>query len=164
MEKIITTADLSKVRDTLVKGMIQNFKNDGEIFPTAIIIDPKGKMTIIGTPYTNQNEKNQMMGAVESQCKKVDAIALFLISEAWVRAIKTEDYAKTLKEMEDKGKRVSDYDDKKEVAILIFETKLTTETITFEIDRENNELINKISARTAGGNFANILSPVIQNN
>jgi hypothetical protein len=161
---MITTADLNRLKESLTEGMKINFKNDGKLMPVAIVIAPDGKMTHIVTPYENQEEKALMMNAVRAICKNVDAIAVGVINEAWIRMVKKEDSKKALDEMKETGKRVSDYDDKKEVAFLMFETKLTGESITFDIDRTNNELINKRSGRTSGGDFANILSPILQEN
>jgi len=156
--KQITTADLQKTKESLLESMKKNFKNDISILPAVFIIAPNGEMTIIPTPYRNQNEKDAMMGAVRQLCKKINAVAVCIINEAWVRAIKSEDYDKVLKDMKETGKRISDYGDKKEVTLMMFQTKELSETITFDMDRVNRELINKISGETAGGDFANILS------
>ncbi|HWY10234.1 MAG TPA: hypothetical protein VN026_02860 [Bacteroidia bacterium] len=161
---MITTADLNKIKDTLLENMKENFKNDGEIYPVVIVITPNGDMHLIATPYSNQQEKNEMMNEVMTMCKNLDAIALFLINEAWIKKIKVEDYNKFTKEMDDKNKRISDYDDKEEVAMMMFETKLHCETIMFELDKVNRQLINRKGGMTKGGNFANILSPIINNN
>lgn len=48
--------------------------------------------------------------------------------------------------------------------MLIYETKLTNEIITFDIDRTNQELINMQTAPSGGGDFANILSPLVTKN
>jgi hypothetical protein len=161
---MITTADLRKVKDTLIEGMKTNFKNDGNIFPVVIVIGPSGSLTPIPTPYRTHEEKAFMMNIVRVICKKTDAIAVAVITEAWIKTVNKEDSKKFMEEMKASGKTVSDYGDKKEVAVIMFETKLTGETITFDMDRDNNKLINKISATTTGGDFANILSPALSEN
>ena len=162
--KNITTTDLHKIKESLLESMKINFKNNGKLFPVVFIIAPDGEMTVIGTPYTSQEEKNLMMGMVRSKCKEVDAIAVCIVNEAWIRKVTPEEYKKFQEEFAKTGKRISGYDDKKEVALMMIETKLTGETIAFDIDRSNNELINKISARTEGGDFSHILSPIINKN
>ena len=161
--KQITTVDLNKIKESLVDKMKLNFKNSGSILPVVFIIAPNGDLTIIATPYTSHEEKDFMMNTVRQMCKRVDAIAVCIINEAWVRIAKGS-LKEAEKEMKDAGKRISDYDDKKEVALMMFETKLTGETIMFDMDRTNNELINKTGGMTAGGSFSNILSPIINKN
>lgn len=163
MIKMITTEELNKIKEDFIVSMKYNFKRDGQLFPIASIIAPDGKMTIIGTPYSTHEEKAVVTDYIIKTCKELDAIALFIINEAWVRVSKGS-LEEAEKEMKDAGKRISDYDDKKEVALIVFETKFTTETTFFDIDRTTNELINKKSGVSAGGNFSNILSPAIQKN
>lgn len=164
MAKLITTEDLNKIKESNIESMKINFKRDGNLFPVVMIIAPDGGMTIIGTPYTSNKQKTKMMNEVKDMCKKIDAISVIIINEAWMKSVKKEDYDKYVNEMKVTGKRVSDYSDKKECAIVIFETKFTNECVTFDIDRTNNELINRNSQMLAGGDFANILCPVIQKN
>lgn len=79
---MITTADLTELKNQLIEGMKKNFKTDAGLSPVVIIINPDGQMTQMITPYTNQLEKTLMMNAVRGMCKEADAIALFIINEA----------------------------------------------------------------------------------
>ena len=73
-----------------------------------------------------------MMEGVRMICEKEDAIALFLINEAWIKEVHKDD-KETIKKADKDG--VSSFEDKKEVAMMIFETKLKSEIIQFDIDR-----------------------------
>lgn len=42
-----TTADLNKIKESVIDAMIKNFKNDGKILPLVMILEPNGKMNYI---------------------------------------------------------------------------------------------------------------------
>lgn len=134
MSEIITTEDLNNMKDVFIEAMKKNFKNDGEISPVAIIISHDGQPNFIPTPYRDLDEKRMMMEGVRAICQKVDAIALFLINEAWIKQVDKNDKA-TIEKADKEG--ISSFDDKKEVAMMIFETKLTSQIISFDLDRVN---------------------------
>jgi len=157
------TQTLNKLKENTIETMKQNFKKDGKLYPVVMVIDDKEQMHYIGTPYTNHEEKKQMMTFVKDYVKDKKAIAIFIINEAWVRKIKVEDHQKVMEEMKKSGKRISDYDDKQEVAILVFETKTSSTIFQFEIDRQKNELGKVISSPMSGGDFKNILCDIQTN-
>ncbi len=161
---LITTSDLNKIKESILAGMKINFKNDGEISSMVIIIHPDGIHTYIQALYTTHAEKNIMLNVVKDVCKSVDAVAVITISEAWVKTVKPEEYKNLVKQMKETGAKISDFSDKKEVALMMYETKFTGQTITFEMDRANRELINEIRAETSGGDFANMLSAPFHKN
>lgn len=160
----ITNEQVEKIKQTNLELMKSNFKRDKELYPTVMILEPNGNLQVIGTPYRSQEEKSAMMYAVKQTCKKVNAIAVFIINEAWVRKTTPEQFKKFNEEFKRSGKRISEYDDKKEVAMMIFETKTSSTLFMFDIDREKNELINMISSPTGGGDFMHTLCEIQTNN
>ncbi len=152
----MTREDLNAIRETFIGGMKQNFKQDGTIYPVSIIVSGNGKLTIIKMPFADNEEKQLVFSGLRRLIVELDAVAIFLINEAWT-VVRQEDYSRLMKEMRESGKQIKDLDDKKEVAMMIFETKLTTETIIFDLDKEKLELTNRISGTVDGGNFSNFL-------
>lgn len=159
----MTEQDINKIKEKNIEMMKVNFKNYKTLYPVCIVIEPNGNFQAIGTPFKNQQEKNYMMNEVKNTCKKVNAVAIFIINEAWVRKTTPEQYKKFQEEFEKTGKRISEYDDKKEVAMMMFETKTSSTLFMFDIDREKNELVNMISSPTGGGDFKNILCDIQTN-
>lgn len=159
----ITQEQVEKIKQTNIEMMKANFKRDKQLFPTVMILEPNGKLQVIGTPYRNQQEKVLMMNMVKYTCKKVNAVAVFIINEAWVRKTTPEQFKKFNEEFKKSGKRISEYDDKKEVAMMIFETKTSSTSFMFDIDREKNELVNMISSPTGGGDFMHTLCDIKTN-
>lgn len=155
---------LNKLKEATIESIKANFKRDKQVFPVCIIVEPDGKTQFIGTPFRNLEEKKVMMGYVKDTCKKVNAIAVFIINEAWVRKTTPEQYKQFNEEFKRSGKRISEYDDKKEVAMMIFETKTSSTLFMFDIDRQKNELVNMISSPTGGGDFMHTLCEIQTNN
>lgn len=160
----ITNEQVEKIKQTNIELMKSNFKRDKELYPTVMILEPNGNLQVVGTPYRNQQEKDYMMGFVKETCKKVNAIAVFIINEAWVRKTTPEQFKKFNEEFKNTGKRISEYDDKKEVAMMIFETKTSSTLFMFDIDRQKNELVNMVSSPTRGGDFMHTLCEIQTNN
>lgn len=155
--------DIQKIKESNIQSMKEAFKRDKKLFPVCIIVEPNGKVQYIGTPFKTHEEKDIMMNYVKDTCRKVKAIAVFIITEAWLKKIKKEDYEKVIEDMRKTGKRVADYGDKVEVAMMIFETKTSSENIIFDIDRQKNELVNMIVQPLQEGNFKNILCDIQTN-
>jgi hypothetical protein len=158
----MTSADLTKIKEGVLNSVKQNFNNEGKLLSCAIIISLDGKMNVIGMPFTTQEEKIWMLDEVKKFCVKLNAVSLFIISEAWKK--KFDKQSSEIADYKSGKKRVSDSDDKEECVIITYETKLISETISFEIDRSNNELINMDSGTSGGGNFSNILCDVVNLN
>ncbi len=159
----ITTEEINQIKEVTIRMMKQNFKNDGKLFPVIMALEANGKMTYIGTPYRNQEEKKLTINYAKEICKKINAVAFFMINEAWVRKLTPEQAKQYSEEFKKSGKRISEYDDKKEVAIMVFETKTSSTLIMFDIDRQKNELVNMIASPSAGGDFQNILCDIQTN-
>lgn len=155
---------LNKLKEATIESIKNNFKRDKQIFPVCIIVEPDGKTQFIGTPFRNLEEKKVMMGYVKDTCKKVKAIAVFIINEAWVRKTTPEQFKQFNEEFKKTGKRISEYDDKKEVAMMIFETNTSSTLFMFDIDRQKNELVNMVSSPTRGGDFMHTLCEIQTNN
>lgn len=159
----ITTEEINRIKDVTINMMKQNFKNDGKLFPVIMALEANGKMTYVGTPYRNHEEKKATINYAKLLCKKINAVAFFMINEAWVRKVTPEQMKEYSEEFKKSGKRISDYDDKKEVVIMVFETKTSSTLIQFDIDRQKNELINMITSPTGGGDFQHILCDIQTN-
>jgi hypothetical protein len=160
---MIKTEEINRIKDVTISMMKQNFKNDGKLFPVIMALEASGKMNYIGTPFRNQEEKMQTLRYAKELCKKINAVAFFMITEAWFMKATPEEYKKYIEELQRTGKRVGDYNDKKEVVILLFETKTSSTTYTFDIDRQKNELINMNYITSGDGDFKNILCEIQTN-
>jgi len=160
---MINSDDIKKIKEVIINMMKQNFKADGKLFPVIMALEPNGKMTYVGTTYTNQEEKKKTLEYAKELCAKINAVALFMINEAWIKKIKPEDYENIMADMKKTGKRISDYGDRGEIGMMLFETKTSSQMITFDIDRTNNELINMMENPTEGGDFKNILCAIQTN-
>jgi hypothetical protein len=160
---MITTDEINRIKEVNINMMKQHFKDDGKLFPISMVLEPNGKLQCIGTPYESQEQKTYMMNKVKEICKEVKAVAVFIINEAWIRKVTPEQYEQYEKELKRTGKRVSEYGDKQEVAMMLFETKTLSQLITFDIDRTKNELINMTCNPTGGGDFMHTLCNIKTN-
>jgi len=160
---MVTKEEISRIKNVNIETMKQHFKRDGKLFPVIMAIGSDGKMTLVGTPYSTQEEKMIMLSYAKKLCKEINAVAFFMINEAWVRKVNPEQYKKYIEELNKTGKRVSEYNDKKEVAVMVFETKTSSTMFMFDIDRTKNELVNMVSSPSAGGDFTKILCDIQTN-
>ena len=154
---------IEKAKKVIVETMVQNFREDQLVSPVALIITRKKEIIPVMMQFENDFEKDLVMGSVKVLCQQHDAIALALITEAWVVYAKTEDKDEMLKRREEAGGIVN-LPDRKEVVCMIFETKLTTHNVIFDIDRQKMELTNRKELKGGEGRFMNILNPIISKN
>lgn len=150
--------NIQQVKSNILDAVKVNFKRDKKIDSVALIIDKNGLLHPIGTPFANQEEKLATIQFIKDYCVEIEAVALFLINEAWKRKTPKKDWNSSTE-----YKRVSEYEDKQECVMVNFETQLYGEIICFDIDREKNELVNMESAMSEGGNFSNILFKINKN-
>lgn len=160
---MIKTEEINRIKEANIEMMKQHFKKDGKLFPVIMAIEANGKITYVGTPYTNQEEKMKTLQYAKELCKKINAVAFFMINEAWVRKVNPEQYKQYLEELKKTGKRVSEYGDRQEVAIMVFETRTSTMMYKFDIDRQKNELVNMECTTQAEGDFCKILCEIQTN-
>jgi hypothetical protein len=149
--------NIQQVKSNILNAVKENFRRDKKIDSVALIIDKNGLLHPIGTLFSNNEEKLATIQFIKDYCIEIEAVALFLINEAWKRKTSRKDWK------EQEYKSVSEYEDKEECVMVNFETQLYGETICFDIDRNQNELVNQQSAISEGGNFSNILFKINQN-
>ena len=155
----ITTEKLNEIKEKLINAMKVNFKRDGGLDPVALLVSQEGEMAIVPTPYTNNNEKQLMIEGIKFVCKETKPAAVVMINEAWIKQIDKKDKGAFERELKETGKSIKDYDDKKEIAIMMFETAQGHEMINYDIDRSKNELINEMRTNQVQGAFCNLLTP-----
>jgi hypothetical protein len=163
---MITVTELNKIKESLLNGMKENFKQEGSLEPITILVGQDGEMAIISTPYTNQTEKRLMIGGVKQMCKQMNPAAIAMINEAWMATIpkgSKSDQEKFQKELKESGKSVKDISGRKECAVMIFETAYSHEMIIRDIDKVNNDLINEMRTNKVESIFCNMLAPVSKN-
>lgn len=165
---MITIEKINEQKEAFIGAMKQNFINDGKLHPIVIILDSKLKPHIVSTPYKTKLEHKVMMEAMRGFCKKLNAVAIMIINEAYTLDIPKENQDEFMNEYKKSGLELENHPNRKEIATMIFETKLSHEAIVFEVDRTNNpkgELVNeKRKGQIVGSNFRDILSTPINNN
>lgn len=160
--KTITTEELNKIKENLLNSMKTLFKRDKGLDPVTILVSQDGQLAFVPTPFRTHIEKQMMVEGIKLVCQKTNPAAVVTINEAWFKQMKggEKEAREFEKELKDTGRSVSDYDDKKEVAIMMFETADGHEMIIHDIDRVNNDLINEERSNQVEGIFCNLLTPI----
>ena len=157
---MVDVKELNKIKDTLLSKMKELFKKDGKIDSMGIVVDKDGTVAFVPMPYRDNQEKLIMIDGLKSICRKHSPAAVVIINEAWSVVRPQDDFNKFKDELKSTGKSIKDLPDKKEIAIMFFETNFNQEIISFDIERPSNNLVNETRNKNATGIFSNLLTPV----
>lgn len=133
--------DLQKLKEDLVENAKRIFKKDSRLAPVALVVTRDQFIPVVMV-FETKEQREVMLRQVKKICQDFQAIAVMLVNESWAIKVKKEDKEAFDKEYAEK-KDIANFDGKKEIASLIFETDLTNEVIVFDIDREKKELVNE---------------------
>lgn len=164
MRATMTITELNTIKEELVESMKSVFKKDKSLEPMAIMIGQDGKIGFMPMPFRDHQEKQNMINGLKAVCRNLNPAAVVIIHEAWILVVDKND-KEGIKKVEDlakSGKSVKDLDGRKESVVVMFETFLGHEMITYDID-SNKKLINELRTKEVKGIFCNLLTPVNQN-
>jgi len=100
----------------MAEPMGELFQMDGEIQPTWVIEGSSG-LTVIGTPWRNDYEKEQMVGAVKEKMRQEKASRYVQLAEVWT--LEADDLPESIK----LGGRVSSHPKRREAFMAMAEDK-----------------------------------------
>ncbi len=81
------------------------------IMPVFVILDDTNSLTIVGTPYSNDREKDETAATVREILKERRAVAYVHVAEAWMKTLQKKDIPADLKEL----RPASEYPDAQDV-------------------------------------------------
>ena len=140
---MIGITEVKAIKESLIDKMKEVFFKLGSIEPMGIVVDKDGTIAFVPMPYKDNTEKKIMTDLLKNICRRHTPAAVCIVNEAWA---------------------VKNVDNKKEIAMMIFETNFNKEMICFDIDRKNKALINESRTdKFESDNFSNLLIPVDQN-
>ena len=153
--------DTNEFRDKMIDAAKDNFNKDGEARPMAIFLKSNNQLIMMPLSMGDQSDKDEIASVIKLVCKKDSIVAMVLIWEAWM--VKRE------KENFNKREIPSTAEDRQEILMITYETKLISQIHTWDILRDkskpylvHNEAIT--SGTHSKGRFANLLTePVNQN-
>lgn len=120
-----TIADISKIaKDCLIKR--------GKHIPQFFGIDGEGKVSLILTPFKNDDEKEKIRDMISAFVKNKNIVKYFFVTEAWLTKI-------------DKGTKIFrraslDKDRIEVLQILEFNKDLRTNELTIEFSKKNGKI------------------------
>jgi hypothetical protein len=150
--------ELNKIKEMLFTTMKETFKKNGEVLPMAVIIKQDRELSYYPMRFTNQLEKQIMTQQIKMMCQQLNPLAVAIMQEAWMAKVDKKDADALRKEMAEKGIGVKDLENKKEIAMLLFETSAGNEMISCDIERKDNTLVNEVRTNEVKGIFSNLLS------
>lgn len=162
----ITEKQLDNWKESMIGAMKENFYNDGSLSACAMIYGMNGKHKIYSIAFETEKDKENFNEFIRDEIKSSGALAYIFISEAWATSYKKEDIEK-YKNPDGTYKKPSKSTDRIEVVMVVFETSLKNEAITFQIDRSGEKpILTKETRqyRSQGGRFVDVLrKPIMQN-
>ncbi len=163
-----TEQKLNTCKKNIITGMKANFKESGYLAHLAIIIKPDFSFVYASIAFETQEEKEEIVLNLKDMVQSEKAVGIALISESWLNTIKDGNICPEKMEHFDRAKEnnggtMQGLPGTKEVAIMIFETTQTTESIIFDMDRSGNNLINEKRSSKGSGLFYGILNQTINN-
>lgn len=127
------------------------FAKDKELMPVAMLYVEGGQNLIIGTPFTNQKEKELSASAIKKLVWEHKASAVIFIYEGYTITLPKEEMNKIFNPDGSKIKPIKDVDGRKEVVIIVFETKDgKREILTIEIDETQNDKVLGLETKMDG--------------
>lgn len=145
--------ELNKTKEHIIASARKNYSNDGQLAPCALVIDTDGSIHPFIADYKTHDDKQIFIDKIKSICASMNAIAVAFISEAYKKKVTPHELAKFKK-----GDLEND-SEAKEVAIITFETIFNeTESITFDMDKQNRQLVNEQRGKLTAGDFTGVLS------
>ena len=167
--------DINLLRKTFIEAIIMGvkirFKKDGYIQSIGILLYKDGTHKFISPPIPNgvdvlKDPHNYMefyYKSLKEICHKTKPIAIAVISESY--AVDNDDLTKEdLEDMiRENGGSLEGLPGIKDLAVINFETTLTREAITFEIDRQKKTLTNQKRSSEVTGFFTGILNNINYN-
>lgn len=140
------------------------FKKDEYIQPITFLFDKDNNGTVLhGFDFSNDITKDMFSFVIKKICNEKQIVELFLVVESWVKEFKCnkESFEDEYEDFKDRGKRVSEYDDKKEVIMILHETKLSSDLYFIPVIRFGNNVklgkLEKMKGITGEGRFSGFL-------
>jgi len=163
----MTTEQIKKWKKDIIKSTREIFKIQGQLHPIAFLLRADRKCMVVGADFHNHEDKDRYLEKIKEICKDNNVIAVLFINEAWGASIKEKDKGGLLNEDGSLKMRVRDMENSKEMIVIVFETKLLSQTSTIEIDRSKGEAVlleEEMGGITIGGRFHDILTMPIGSN
>ena len=165
-KKFFRGIDLNKVRERWIDSAKMLFKRDKYLDSVALILAGNGDLFACKLVFESKEEKANCIRAVRKMCAEHNAVAVCLINEVWAMTVPRVKCEEGIQEYQRRGGDLNKEEfkgDRKERVLICFETKLTAESISFDIDRKNNELVNEEAGKYTGM-FTDILCQPINEN
>ena len=127
---------ISKFKNVLHKGMIENFKTDGSLTPIMFFMkDDQPIITQIPNEYLiNAESKNKLGEIVRKLTQEPDTKVAGIIIEAYGAKIDNKKDPKTAKSLINGDVRVSELDERQDIIVMIFSTPYNEEMISYVVD------------------------------
>jgi hypothetical protein len=147
------------LRRVMEKGMIDNFTKDGCLIPVFFWIENnQPEITQIPTEYLSNIQGKRVLGdIIRTICDKDNVTAAGIIFEAYAVKMHEENDADTVKKIADGDLKVSDMNEKQDIIVLIFSTPNSHEIITYNVDCENNKVLDEY-VNDSGGNHSGVFN------
>lgn len=157
---MVTAIELNQIKEKMLSTAKAIFKRDKMLAAVAMIFNQDGEPVFIPLPFRDDREKEALLGIVKEKSKELNASAVCIVTEAWMAAMKEEDYKNYLERRKKEGIKISDLTERKECVVVTFETQFGQEIITYTIDRQINELVDEKRTKEFKSVFINMVPPL----
>ena len=157
----MTSIKLNEFKETLIEGMVENFKRDG--FLTPLLFFYKDGEPIIGEiPFElleSPDGKNLLAGIIRTICQEPNVLAAGIIMEA--NGAKIENDTEMAKLVKNGNVKISELKESQDIIVLMFSTPEDEALIAYTVDCKNktvNELFGGEEMKKIGGIFSNFFT------
>lgn len=137
--------NIETLKAVMIKGMIDNFTNDGCLTPVLFWVENnQPAITQIPNKYLSNIEGKTILGEIiRKKCGDENVTAAGIIFEAYGVKMYPDKDAETVKKIMNGDLKVSDMNEKEDIIVLVFSTPDSHEIISYNVDCENNKVLDK---------------------
>ena len=153
--------EIEKWKNSMIKSAKQNWNNDKELMPVAMLYTAEDKNIIVAMPFSSQREKELCSVKLKALVREEKAIAVIFIHEGYMKQFKEKDM-NAFNEYKKGNTSIKDMDGRIETIVIVFETKSgEKELTTIEINDKKLGKQNTINDGQSGGLFSNFFATPI---
>ena len=134
--------NFQEFKDFVIEGVEVGWKNDKQIASVVFFLiaeEDATRVYIVPVDHFFQTtfHKDVLSGVIENVCKELDVISYSVVSESWMASLNKEEFDA------DPGKVIlpSEHPNRREIILMLFETRFNTETYYYEVIRDENSAV-----------------------